>query len=159
MSDASQFINIGALKPTGLINGSSQLIGIVKLPTGGLSALGGVAKAVLTGAQTAATLSTALSLTGKGAISFLALAGVDNASRTHRAKVTLDGVVIFDATSIATANAAAVFSVIGDTADTSSTSSFILPQVFTFDQSLLIEYASSLTETAKTRIAYSYFPR
>lgn len=158
MSNLSQFYTSGPIKPTGLINGTSgfpfQTIAANALSVN----LNGYLKNVNSGALTAAALSTILSLSGKGCISFLAFQGVDNTSRTHRARVTLDGVVIFDATSSAITGAAAIGCAIGQI------QSAVIPTVaiqepLRFDKSLLVEYASSLTETDKTLIAYRYVPR
>lgn len=116
---------------------------------------------VLSGSCTSNTLKTILSVTGKGAISKLFLASMDPTSRTHRIKITIDGTVIYDSTS-AEKSTQDVAPVIGNV----SYASFSSAQVFDmdefplfFDYSLLVEYATSLTETDKTRIGYIYYTR
>jgi len=146
------------IKPNGLINGASSLV--YDVHSGNLIGSIKTIKQVLTGAQTAGALATVLSLSGKGVISFLAVSSTDATSRTHRCKVTVDGVVVFDGTSVpvATANAHQIIGNFGY--DTTNVANFrVTFEPLTFDSSLLIEYASSVTETAKTTISYRYMPR
>lgn len=161
MSVLSQFSGGGIPRPAGTLNGtaalSPQITDIVAAT--GLAAVN--AKTALSGALTANTLATVLSLSGKGVISFLACAPVDATSRTHRYKITLDGTVIFDATSGATNSTQHYVPVIGALLNLSSTYSVysIVPEPLFFNTSLLIEYASSVSETDKTRHAYKYYAR
>lgn len=116
---------------------------------------------VMSGACTANTLKTILSVTGRGAISKLFLAAMDQTSRTHRIKITIDGTVIYDSTSAAdsTQNVAPV---IGNVSYTDFSTNVVMDMdefPLFFDYSLLVEYATSLTETDKTRIGYIYYTR
>lgn len=102
---------------------------------------------VLSGAVTAATLKTMVSHTGRGRINALVAYTKDVTSRTVRCKVTVDGVVIFDATSNAIANAGYGMVVVGNVATNQ-----VWFQPIDYQESLLIEIASSLTETDKVAI-------
>lgn len=148
------------IHPAGLINAASvaSIIDntvLINNSTRGLP--NSLVTLAATGALTAGTLATVLSLSGKGAISFLACGGVDVTARTHRLKVTLDGVVIYDGTTASTTNSGAVLAVIGSFAPSATTTPVIVFEPLVFNSSLLVEYASSVTETAKSVIAYRYF--
>ena len=123
---------------TSLVNGAMQI-------TAG-------AKGVASGSMTAATLKTILSVTGRGVIDLFGFTVVNATSRTVRAKITIDGVVVLDSTSaaITTANQGGAF--IGG----GSSNNIAVPDPVYFNQSLLIEMASSLTETDMLNIAYRY---
>jgi len=154
MSNLSQFFPSGGLKPKSINQGS-----LVQLVLNSVLSSVLPSNVVLTGSQVAATLATVLSITGKGALSYLAMQSVDNTSRTHRLKITLDGNVIFDNTSSATISQN-IFPIIGRILMDNSNSPYAAVENYLlFDQSLLIEYASSLTETAKTRFGYIYYTR
>lgn len=142
----------GALNapPTSIVNGYS---------TGGATpivfgaALQSDLKVALSGALTANVLATALSLTGRGVVSFAAAAAVDATSRTHRIKITVDGVVVFDpgaSAAAAAANAGCI--AIGSLV----TNNIVIPDNVPFNVSFLMEYASSITETNKTNFLYKY---
>ena len=157
MSNAAQFFGgRGAPHPTGVLNGTSAFRTIGNASANALATYTPV-KIVQPGACTAATLKTILSLSGSGVISFLAVESADTTSRTHRLKVTLDGVVIFDATSTATISVSTTLLAIGAMANaTASTQSTVTLEPLAFNGSLLVEYASSLTETDKAYIGYRY---
>lgn len=162
MSSLSQFAGGGAPIPAGTLNGTAALpfiftdLDLSPLTSGSINA-----RSVQPGAVTAATLATILSLSGKGVISFLACGSVDTTSRTHRIKITLDGTVIFDATSAAVTNIHNYGAVIGSIVTLSTTQRHVsvVPEPIMFNTSLLVEYASSLSETNKTNIAYKYYAR
>lgn len=149
----------GAPRPTGLLNGASAFK-LMNSATAGLMSGGWViAKTVTSGATTAGVLKTILSLSGTGVISFMAMMSADATSRTHRLKVTLDGVVIFDATTAVTTTTTYVFSAIGTIVNTAaSTHSAPNFEPLSFNTSLLIEYADSLSETDGAYLAYRYYP-
>lgn len=156
MSTLSQFVGgRGGIKPTGLINGSSSLTRVMFLSEPQWC------KKMQTGLQTANVLSTVLSLSGKGVIDFLSVCSGDSTSRTHRIKVTIDGIVIFDATSAAAAAAFHQHVVIGAITAINDTANYsgIVGQPLIFDTSLLIEYASSITETGYSFIYARYTPK
>lgn len=158
MSSLSQFVGgVGAPKPTGTIDGASAFrscVGVTNFPLDIAPV-----KLVASGACTAATLKTILSLSGKGVLSLLGVESADVTSRTHRIKVTLDGVVVFDGTTAATTSAATAFMVVGSVNYlVSSVGAVVTYEPLAFSTSLLIEYASSLSETNKSYIAYRYYP-
>ena len=163
MSALSQFTGSSGIKPAGVINGTSVATfhraqsSMLTSPTG-LSGTTAVAPA-LTGALTAATLATVLSVSGRGVLSFAACASVDATSRTHRMKITIDGTVIYDATTAATTNVADWLIPVGSIANHTTLSPGVIYEPFTYNTSLLIEYASSLGETGKSYIATRYMAR
>lgn len=162
MSDAQQFISGGALKPAGLINGASQLGALTcEIPYPLYYTASGHIKSTVSGSLTANTLSTVLNLSGRGVLSFLACASTNAGSRSHRFKVTLDGIVIFDGTSTASNQVNNYYPVFGQLVQLSATyTSFAaLLEPIPFDKSLLIEYASNQTEIGGTTLAYRYYPR
>ena len=151
----------GGVRPVGLINGTSSAA--ITTGTGALNSATGIpgSQAALTtsGAVTANVLTTVLSLSGRGVISFFAIGSADTTGRTHRAKITLDGVVIYDATST---NITAVNSwivPIGSVVPSATLSCAVIPDVLQFNTSLLIEYAGNASETAKALFATRYFAR
>lgn len=149
--------NAGCPRPTGTLDGVSAFrscVGVSGYPFDYAPI-----KVVVPGACTANTLKTILSLSGKGVISALGVGSGDVASRTHRIKVTLDGVVIFDATTAATTNLAIAFMAIGSINYlVTSVTATVAFEPLAFNQSLLVQYASSITETDKAYIGYRYYP-
>ena len=163
MSSLSQFTGGSGIRPKGLFNGASVGAGGWDNEVAINSSNRGLPPSQVafgtTGALTAATLVTALSLSGQGAISLLGCAGVDTTSRTHRLKITLDGVVVYDATSDAFTTAGSCLMAIGGFTPNASTFASPLYESLVFNTSLLVEYASSLTETAKSIVFYRYVAR
>lgn len=150
MSQLTQFI--GAMSATAsLVNAHSS-----GSPAGVTLNATQLAKAVLSGALTATTLATVVSITGVGYAPVIALAQEDATSRTLRLQVIADGVTIFDATSAAgtTQNRAIVAA--GNLVQTSSGNYQLAdasPPV-RFFSSLVIKVASSLSETDKLAVYY-----
>lgn len=163
MSSLSQFTGGGGIRPKGLFNGASTGGNLWDNTVALNSATRGLPPSQVafgtTGALTANTLTTALNLTGQGAISLLGCSGVDATSRTHRLKVTLDGTVIYDATSSAFLAAGSALMAIGAFIPNASTFASPLYEPLTFNTSLLVEYASSVSETAKSLVFYRYVAR
>lgn len=159
MSNLSQFFAGGGVKPTSIINGGVPVPGANDRAYS--PAIVG-SNEVASGVCTAATLKTILSVSGRGALTFLSYANVDTTSRTLRFKITLDGVVILDSTSSTITQAKYAF-ILGLAVNTSTSLSGLGYVVegtpLLFDSSLLIEFASSLTETNKTNIGYVYYER
>jgi hypothetical protein len=91
---------------------------------------------------TAGTLKTILSLTGSGAIYSLTARMADGTSRTMRIKITIDGTVAFDSTS---GSPTAV-----------NYGGLIITNDTPFAVSLLIEAATSNTESAPFVFTYRY---
>jgi len=111
--------------------------------------------ATLSGSMTAATLKTLLSVSGVGCrVRYLTFRSNDATARTVRVKITVDGTSVYDFTS-------ASFSVSGNGVflaghvSVSSTTTIMLPDIIS-NSTMLIEYASSLTETDKITADYIY---
>lgn len=154
MSNLSQFFSGGGIKPTAIVHGT--------LPTPASthrseSQRPANIEAVDSGACTAATLKTVLSVTGRGALTYLDVGVKDTTSRTSRLRITIDGTVAYDETNSAAAQARIV---VAHGSITDSYGGQGLDGVpLLFDASLLIEYASSLTETDNASIGYIYYER
>lgn len=148
---SSTMLGGGALNapPTSIVNAFSAN-GATPITFGAV--LQSELKVVLSGALTANVLATVLSLTGRGVVSWAAAAAVDATSRTHRLKITIDGTVVFDATTAAAAAANAGCLAIGSLV----TNNIMVPDNVPFNTSFLMEYASSITETGKTNFSYKY---
>lgn len=93
------------------------------------------------------TLQTILSHTGRGRVNVLNVFAGNATARTIRLKLTVDGVVIFDATSNSISATATGMMVIGVL-----NSSFIELQPIDYNESLLIECASSVSNDAASNI-------
>lgn len=113
------------------------------------------ATAALSGSMTAATLKTALSITGRGRINWAALYSNDATARTLRMKITVDGSVIRDHTSASISAANSGFVGLGG-GYFGGGANGLFYQPVRFGESLLIEIASSVTETDKATFAYAY---
>ena len=116
----------------------------------------GRGKEVLSGALTANTLATVLSLTGPGEVPLLTSYTKDATARTVRTVVIVDGVTVFDFTSasISTTKRGAI--VAGELAGTPGGATFYVTQgnPIRFSVSLVVQQASNLTETDKLALAY-----
>jgi len=111
------------------------------------------AKHILSGALTANTLATVLSITGAGVIGYLSISSIDATARTLRLQVTIDGVVAYDYTSASISSASAGIGVIGGTAQGAVTPS---ESAIPFNSSLVIKVASNNSETDKIGIGVKY---
>lgn len=110
------------------------------------------ARALLSGAMTAGTLSTLLNVpSGAGRMPLCALSTNDSTARTARLRITVDGVVVFDATSASMSGTGVGIFAAGYNPG-SNTISPSDPIVYT--RSLKVEAASSLTETDKLTLFY-----
>jgi len=107
---------------------------------------------VLSGALTATVLATVIDRTGSGAVFFLAASVMDTTSRTIRIKVTVDGTVVFDATSSAITTSQTGTQVVGSGLYYSATQFYTRPGYLEYDTSFKVEIASSLTETNKIKV-------
>ncbi|OGT54237.1 MAG: hypothetical protein A3E01_00170 [Gammaproteobacteria bacterium RIFCSPHIGHO2_12_FULL_63_22] len=105
--------------------------------------------------MTANTLKTALTVTGSGALNFFGLTCVDTTSRTMRIKITLDGVVVSDATSAAIVTTDLGGYPIGAMFNATSNPIAVFDEIG-FVSSCLIEIASSVTETDKFNVFMRY---
>lgn len=115
------------------------------------------AKSVASGAMTANTLKTVISVSGSaGVMDYLTIKTVDATSRTLRVKITVDGVVVFDFTSAATTTTNDIACIISSTTDASANAPEPSELKLTWNNTLLIETASSVTETDKFTYYYRY---
>lgn len=140
-----------SLKSTRSIVNAFSSAGYTTRPVQDYSTVGAIS--TLSGALTAATLKTMLSVSGVGGtMSLLSLRAVDVTARTIRMKITIDGIVAYDATSASTTTANNGATIAGQFS--SST-----PMTFTpisWRSTFLIEIASSLTETDKLSLQWHY---
>ena len=148
MSSLSQFTG-GAKPPKALIN-STSTSGSTAAYVGNSATLF-IGKSVLSGACSAGVLKTIYSATGSGVVNVFACNGVDATSRTHRIKCTIDGVVVYDATTAAVAATDQGINLIGGYTNVGYLPMF---DQIVYNTSFLVEYATSLTETDKTRFSY-----
>ena len=149
MSTLAQFA--GNAPTTSIVNAFSTNGAAVQIGVQGSGSTNSATN-VLSGALTANTLASALSVTGGGEVPYLSVFTKAATSRTVRIKVTVDGVSVFDSTSTATAVTNSGLLVVGQT----SATNFVVqaPAPLRFNSSLLVEIASSLSETDKVSIAY-----
>ena len=133
--------------------------GVACLPS--MNGGGGIAygKATNTGALTAGVLSSALiNISGTaGELSSLYMTTNDATARTMRIEVVADGVTVFDSTTASVAGIGFGFWAVANGQVTSSIDVTTNPIVF--NSTLTVKVASSLTETDKTQISYSYATR
>ncbi len=113
-------------------------------------------KEVLSGALTANTLATVLSLTGPGEVPLLTSYTKDATARTVRTVVIVDGVTVFDFTSASISVAKRGAIVAGELAGIPGGGGFYVTQgnPIRFSVSLVVQQASNLTETDKLALAY-----
>lgn len=145
----------GGSPPIAIINGHSSggASGYISYQAQGFGAL----KAVLSGSTTANVLKTALNVTGaSGRIFFCGVSSENAAARTLRLKLTIDGVVVFDATSNSVSEAGRAVIAVGAANSIYASNGYLSLGDFPFSQSFKIEIASSLTETDGMSAVYSY---
>ena len=116
----------------------------------------GRGKEVLSGALTANTLATVLSLTGPGEVPLLTSYTKDATARTVRTVVIVDGVTVFDFTSASIGVAKRGAIVAGQLAGVAGGATYYVTQgnPIRFSVSLVVQQASNLTETDKIALAY-----
>lgn len=149
MSNLNQFLSgVQSRSPVSIVNaistnGWSETI---------ISAPQGV-KEILSGALTAATLATLLTVTGQGILNIAAIYNKDATARTLRLQIVIDGVTVFDSTSASIATAGGRGGVaVGYVSGSVLAGGAAVP----FNTSLVIKAASSLTETDKIAIGVAY---
>lgn len=115
-------------------------------------------KSALSGAMTANTLKTVLSISGNGGrLDFFELTNAAPvSSHTARIKITVDGVVVFDSTSASTSSGGSWISIVATQTDASVSQPTMSGIPIVWNSSLLIEVASSATETDKFTYYYRY---
>lgn len=131
-----------------IINAFSS--GGVSVPNLAASASTNMGKEYLSGAQTAGawTAVPGLSITGAGRASLLAAYAKDNTSRTVGLRVTVDGVVVFSATSNAVTVAGSGLVAAGK----ADSVAFGASAEIRWNSSFLVETKTSLTETDKIAV-------
>ena len=146
MSNLSQFIG-GSRPPKTLVNGfhAGTAYAILSSNPG---------EKIASGALSAGVLKTVLSVAGAGAVQLLYARVVDTTSRTLRLRVTIDGTYVFDATTATLTSNNAGMTAIGYLP--ASGSEIVTFDSVTFNTSIVVEVASSLSETDKivTHIIY-----
>lgn len=156
-----------------MVTRSSQFIGVDRPPASIVNyfSAGGAtlyavpawlpAKQTLSGALTANTLKTMLTISGAGVLKFAGVQSLDTTSRTLRIKITLDGIVVFDATSAATTVSYATQVGVGGLTTYSQATPSFLPELerVPFNVSCVVEIASSLSETDKLASLLAYETR
>ena len=148
MSVLSQFI--GGERIASLVGTPPEVVSLINV----FSYAG--ATAALSGAMTADVLKTALSVIGRGRLNWTAVYTNDVTARTLRMKITVDGSVIRDYTSASISTAGTGFVGVGGGYYSGATGPRAFYQPIRFSESLLIEIASSVTETDKATFAYNY---
>ena len=148
MSTLSQFTGGGAT--TSIVNFHSS--GGTSAANVQVTANSG-AREVLSGALTANTLGTLLSVTGPGRCPQLSAYAKNTTARTIRLVVDVDGVTVFDATSASISTANTGLFAAGSATSGSAPLNPGEPIVFT--SSFVVRVASSLSETDAVAIGYS----
>lgn len=103
-------------------------------------------------AMTANTLYEFYSFTGRGRLNALSAYTIDSTARTIRVKVTIDGTVIYDATSSSISTSGYGVVPVGVV----SNSGALVFQPVEWQTSCLIEVATSVTETDKVATGINY---
>ena len=148
-------LGFGANNTTRQIVNSNATAGFTPLNISIDAASSFTGKEVLSGALTANTLATVLSLTGPGEVPLLTSYTKDATVRTVRTVVIVDGVTVFDFTSASSgvANRGAI--VAGQVAGGPGAYYVTHGNPIRFSVSLVVQQASNLTETDKIALAYS----
>lgn len=108
----------------------------------------------LSGALTANTYKTVLSVSGAGELNFCALSTVDAIGRNCSLRITADGVVVYEKTIVALDSQKAIVGVGGIDSSISSAAKFAPVPFFA---SLTVELKSSLSETDKVFAITNYW--
>lgn len=109
----------------------------------------------LSGALTADTYKTVLSVSGSGELNFCALSMVDATGRTCSLRITADGVVVFEKTVVSLGSQKAIVGVGGIDSSVPAGAAKFAPVPFC--ASLAVELKSSLTETDKIYALTNYW--
>lgn len=141
---------IGPITPRAIVNFDSQ---------GGQALQSGVGNPIncqkfASGALVANTLAAQINVTGGGVINFLRAYVNDSTTRTLRCRLTLDGVVVFDATSAPCGTANSGMQIVGGLAISGSWSAEM--DQIPFSKSFKFEVASSLSETGTIETVMQY---
>lgn len=105
------------------------------------------------GNVTAGIYLTVIEVKGRGCLKALMLVSTNGTPKTMTLRLTLDGTVLHDGPTPAISNTSA-FALVGSIAF--GTLSSLLDDALDFDQSMLIEYTSSVSEIDGANISYRY---
>ena len=152
MSSLTQFLGQG---PTTSIVNYYSAGGTRSTATLVASDANGAKEALPSGELTADVLATVLTVTGGGSLPYLVAYVKDTTDRTIRMEVTVDGVVVFDATS----NSGSWTTGFGIIAAGQIIVAGRPAHAITFNSSLVVKVASSRTETDKVAIGYVLYKR
>jgi len=111
-------------------------------------------RVLLSGALTADTYKTMVSVTGAGVLNFASVQTVDATSRNIYCRITIDGTVVATRSSLTTITATAQVVAVGGYMN--SANGVVALDAIPFNTSLLIEIKSSLTETDKLNACFVY---
>lgn len=151
MSTLSQFTGGGSTKA--IVNAYSS--GGVSPPSFSIDATAVLGtREVLSGAVTANTLKTLLTVSQAGQMPYLSFYSKNSTSRTVRCVIVADGVTVYDATTPAIATGGRGYPV-AFSATWNGAQAVTLGTPLRWASSLVIQVASSLTETDNVAIAYS----
>ena len=151
MSNLNQFLSgVDNRSPAAIVNYFSTT-GWSQYPV--ITGANGTIKEILSGALTANTLATLLTLTGSGIISIASIYTKDATARTLRLQMIIDGVTVFDSTSASISISGQGGYAIGYVSGSNGHVGEKVP----FNTSLVMKIASSLTETDKVAIGVKYW--
>lgn len=143
----SDLFDGGSSPVISLVNGGAATIAAASTACTNANAL-----ISLSGAMTADALKTAYSASGRGRVNFLSIYAADSTSRTIRIKITVNGSeVIYDKTSAAISAGGSGVCAVG-AVSSGVTGSPVSFQPVDYTDGILIEFASSLTETDKLTV-------
>lgn len=117
-----------------------------------LGTLNGIGRNILTGSLVAGVLSNILTIIGRAEVPLLTLVTMDATARTLRLQVVVDGVIVFDPTSnsiVTSGNG------LGAASPLQSSSGVFMGNPIRSNSSIVVNVASSLTETAKAQLSYT----
>lgn len=152
-SDSTNYRAYGERVAKSLVGNDTTLA--ADLPVFGAAAwrLSSDIRQTLSGALTANTYKSLISVTGQGVLKFCASGQTDSTSRTQSLRITIDGVVVFEkaVASITTPNKGILG--FGGAVDATTMARFDRCR---FNASLLVEVKSSITETDKMYTLTNY---
>lgn len=152
----SDYVESGAVPPTSIINGHSDTISSTSVLHDPSSVAGSqrYGKIIYSGALTANTFKTILTVSGKGVIKLCTLVCVDATSRIFNVRVTIDGTAaITTALNTAVTNAYTSVTAVGSYIYT--TYGFAYERI-PFNSSFAVDVKSSLSETNKLYAIMAY---
>jgi hypothetical protein len=111
----------------------------------------------LSGAVTANVYKTVLSITGAGVVNYLGARTLNSTAKIASLRVTIDGIVLVDIATTSVNHVNRILTAIGYLTHTTATPIHYLSyNPVAFNSSLLVEIASSVTETDQTQLISNY---